>query len=74
MKMIQITDDKVDRMSGLVEKVLHYGGKLMSCLEELSGGEMYGERRYGGYTDERPLRDDEMMGERRMRDRYGRYM
>lgn len=87
MKMIQITEDKVTTMSGLVEKMLHYGGKLMSCIEEMEGGAAYGERhsggmygerrgmegRDGGMYGERRYDDDEMYGERRMRDSYGRY-
>ena len=35
LKKIIITSDKAEEMSGMVEKMLHYGGKLMACLEEL---------------------------------------
>lgn len=63
MTFIQIEESKLDKMSELTEKMLKYGGKLMSCLEELSeeggmgqrggqGGGSYGSRygeRSGGY-------------------------
>jgi len=79
--MIEITENKVERMSTLVEDMLLAGGKLMSCLEKLSG-EMYGDRRnsrdddrmdmrYGNRMDRQRRRDDwddddyDMMGERR---------
>ena len=50
--MIEIDEGKVDKMSELAEKMLKYGGKLMSCIEELSeeggmgerGGSSYGNR------------------------------
>ena len=51
MKIIEISEDKIGKMSECAEKMLHYGGKLMQCLEDLEGGgyseEGYGER--GGY-------------------------
>lgn len=43
MKVIKIEEHKVDKMSDYAEKMLKYGGKLMSCIEELSEGG-YGER------------------------------
>lgn len=67
MKMIEITESKVRKMSEHVEDILEAGGKLMLCLEKLSN-EMYGERRR-----ERDDDDDEdemlhkMFGNRRMR-------
>lgn len=33
--MIEITENKVSEMSGLVEKMLMCGGKLMHCLEDM---------------------------------------
>lgn len=45
--MIEIEDSKVDKMAELAEKMLKYGGKLMSCIEELSEESGMGER--GGY-------------------------
>lgn len=69
MKMIQISDSKVDMMSENVEKILRYGGKLMSCIEELSHGE-YGERNYEPYDDSDDYMERNRMGmrsHRRMR-------
>lgn len=73
MRMIRITDDKKDEMSGLVEKMLHYGGKLMTCLESLDEDGEMGERSYRhmGMRDEDDYPDYDRMGERR--DRRGRY-
>lgn len=47
--MIQITEDKKNEMSELCDKMLHYGGKLMQCIENMSeeGSEMMGNRRRG---------------------------
>ena len=48
MKII-ITSEKMDELSEMTEKMLHYGGKLMACLEEMSEeGGMMGERGRGG--------------------------
>lgn len=54
MRIIEITEGKKEKMADYVEKMLHYGGRLMSCLEELDGdmGERepygsYGNRNYG---------------------------
>lgn len=47
MYMIQIEESKVDKMAELAEKMLKYGGKLMSCIEEMSEETGMGER--GGY-------------------------
>lgn len=33
--MIEITENKVNEMSELVEKMLKYGGKLMHCIDEM---------------------------------------
>lgn len=53
-----ITEEKtVGKMSECAEKILHYGGKLMQCLEEMDG-DRYGERHRMGYRDEE---DDDMM-------------
>lgn len=50
MRLIQITEGKVGAMSECLKTMLHYGGRLMSCLEEIEGVS-YGERddmgRYG---------------------------
>ena len=63
MKIIKIEEGKVDKMSEYAEKMLKYGGKLMSCIEELSEGG-YGER-----DDEDDDLDDDDMG---MRENYNR--
>lgn len=60
MKVVQITEDKLGNISECVDKMLHYGGKLMTCIEELGGGsyseEGYSERsgrmgQRGGYSE-----------------------
>jgi hypothetical protein len=62
--MIEITENKFDKMAEYTEKMLKYGGKLMSCISEL--GEEHGMSYRGGMN----YRDDEeysrsMMGNRR---------
>lgn len=59
---IFVTEDKKDEMSGLCEKMLHYGGKLMNCIESMTE-EAYGER-MGMREDWDDDDDDEMMGMR----------
>ena len=59
MYMVEISENKVEKMSDYAEKMLRYGGKLMQCLAELSEGESMGQREY----DEDDYDDDEM-GER----------
>lgn len=44
MVMLQITNEKKEEMGELCEKLLHYGGKLMSCIENMDENAM-GERR-----------------------------
>ena len=44
MYMIEITEDKFDGLYENAEKMLKHGGKLMSCLEEMKGGDRYRER------------------------------
>lgn len=56
--MVEISENKVEKMSDYAEKMLKYGGKLMQCLEELSESSM-GQREY----DEDDEEEDEM-GER----------
>ena len=55
MYMVEISENKVEKMSDYAEKMLRYGGKLMQCLEELSEGESMGQREY----DEDDYDDDE---------------
>ena len=45
MYMIEIEEGKIDKMSELAESMLRIGGQLMSCIEELSSDDDYGERR-----------------------------
>lgn len=84
MKIIEISENKLCKMSECVEDMLLMGGKLMQCLEEI-GGESYGERNtYGmrsGYGSMGYREDDDDMypvmsryGERRRRNRYGRFV
>ena len=68
--MIEINEDKFDKMAEYTEKMLKYGGKLMSCLSEV--GEDYGIsfRGEGSYRGGMNYRDEEeysrsMMGNRR---------
>lgn len=60
--MIEITEDKVDKVSGHIEKALKYMGKAMQCveqwMEESEGmGERgsYGQRGSGGSMGSRSL-------------------
>lgn len=84
MKIIEITEDKVERLSEHIEKALRHAGKAMQALEEFYG-EGYGERGHYGERDD-DWDDDERygerydygrggrrMGERRRRDSRGRY-
>lgn len=57
MRVIKITEDKKEKLSEYVEKMLKYGGKAMQCIEEL-GEEGYGER------DDDDWEDDDEMGMR----------
>ena len=87
MKIIKITEDKKEKLSEYVEKMLRYGDKAMQCIEELDEGSM-GERdddeddwddddmmgyRNGGGMGERRYRREGSMGERRSR-RTGRFI
>jgi len=65
MKVIKIEEHKVDKMSDYAEKMLKYGGKLMSCIEELSEGS-YGER-------DEDEDDDDDYDEMGMREQGGNY-
>lgn len=52
MTMIEITGDKYDKMSSLVEEILSASGKLMSCIETLNESS-YNERSRYGYNEDR---------------------
>ena len=78
--IIEIKEDKFEKMAEYTEKMLKYGGKLMSCISELEEETGMGHRggRYGGNMGYRHEDDDEdwEMGERRgrrRRDSMGRY-
>ena len=84
MRVIKTEESKVDKMSEYCEKMLKAGGKLMSCIEELSEGG-YGERddeddddemegMRGGYRGGGYMRDYDGYGMRRRSSRTGRYM
>lgn len=61
MKIIEITEDKVDRLSEHIEKALRHAGKAMQCIEDLADGG-YGERNDDWDDDDDD--DDDRMGER----------
>lgn len=61
--MIQITEEKKEKLTDMCEKMLHYGGKIMQCLESLDDEECEAEM---GMRD--PYDDEEEMG---MRGRMG---
>lgn len=67
MRVIEISEKKREKMSGLVEDALYAIGKVMSCLEDLDG-EM-GER--GGRSRNMSGRD--RYGNRHDRSRYEDY-
>ena len=66
MYMIQIEEHKLDKMSEYAEKMLKYGGKLMSCLSEV------GEDCGMSFRDEERYRERGGMNYRE-HDEYGRY-
>lgn len=63
MRITEITDKKIEKMSSLVEDMLEAGGKLMLCLEKLSNEDMFGER--SSYGERSRYRGGDMMGDRR---------
>lgn len=86
MRIIEITEDKREKLSHNVEKALKYMGKVMQCVESLEEDEEMGYRENDDYEDrgrmgnrqpmgrrrEREDWEDDDMGERR-RDSRGRY-
>lgn len=61
--VIEISEDKFGKMAEYTEKMLKYGGKLMSCISEM--GEEYGMSFRGGgmnYRDEDEEYGRSMMG------------
>jgi len=63
-----ITKNKKDKMADLVEDMLYAGGRLMSCLEELSEDDSYDMGMRGRYGNRYGMRDGGRYG---MRDRMG---
>lgn len=53
--IIEIQDSKLQHLSEYAEKVLHYGGKMMQCLEELETKSKYNE--YHGQDRKRYEKD-----------------
>ena len=72
MYMIEIREDKLDELMENAEKMLRYGGKVMSCLDSLSG-----ERGRMGHRSPMPDYRDDWRTERERDDydddREGRY-
>lgn len=71
MKIIEVSSNKVSKLSEMCEDMLMLGGKMMHCLEELDGEGMYERRgrigmrdgKYGPVMDN----DDDDIYERRGR-------
>lgn len=73
--MIEIKEDKFDELTENAEKLLRYGGKIMSCLDSMKRermGERMPEYRDGG-RDYDDWGDDDRYGERRGRRGWSRY-
>lgn len=68
MRIIEITESKKEKMSGLVEEMLDTCGELMHCIKNLGEDEDMGERR--NYRDGMGMRDGGRYGSR-YGDRYG---
>lgn len=60
MKMIQLSETKKEKLSSLTEGIMAMAKKLMTCVEDLEGGDAYGERSRYGYR----MPDDDMPEER----------
>lgn len=78
MYMIEITEDKMEGLYENAEKMLRYGGKVMSCLDEIKRGK-YSERNRmpdyrsrGGRGGMREHEDYDDMRHREGREREGR--
>ena len=67
--MIQVSESKKVKLSDYAEKVLHYAGKMMQCIESLDEGGEYGER--GGYGSRMGMRDYDDLDEREYGERRG---
>ena len=71
MMIIEVTDDKLEKMSTCVEEILKKGGKLMQVLEELNSSNYHTKKHMGDYDD----RDegDYYMPRRSRKPDYNRY-
>lgn len=49
--IIEISENKVEKMADYAEKMLRYGGKLMSCIDEINEERGFHERRNYGHRD-----------------------
>ena len=69
--MIEITESKMDELAENAEKMLRYGGKVMSCIDNLrhDGGRMGERSPMRDYRDMR--RDDDWDDDGRYGERYG---
>jgi len=52
--IIEIQENKLENLTECAEKMLRYGGKLMSCLEEISHNKNYNEKYGRRYINEEP--------------------
>lgn len=52
MMMIEISENKLEKLSGYAEKLRHFAEKAMECIEEISEGEGIGQREYDDYEYE----------------------
>ena len=64
--IIEIQEDKLQNLADYTEKVLHYGGKLMQCIEDMEHKSKYNEY----YGRERKPHEKERYGEERYPSRY----
>ena len=52
--IIEIQENKLENLTEYAEKMLRYGGKLMSCLEEIGRSKNYNEKYGRRFIDEEP--------------------
>lgn len=70
--MIQVSSAKKEKMADLAEKVLHFAGQLMTCVEDMENGEM-GERTYRNSRYSMGRRDMDDWDEDEMGERWRAY-
>ena len=64
--IIEIHEDKLQKLTECAEKVLRYGGKMMQCVEELESKSKYSEY----YGKDKKHRDRDSWEEERYPSRY----